>query len=154
MEIHLTLNGQRQTLTAAPGESLLQALRRAGVWSVKHGCETGECGACAVLIDGALTPTCVTLAAQAEGRQLVTVESLAPGQSVHPLQQAFIDTGAIQSNVRKWIAAEAAKPAAPAAGAPAAKEKGPHVSHGGLLTQCSFAGAADYSAAWWRHLPS
>src|SRR5688500_15403050 len=96
MNIQLTLNGHSKSLEAAPGESLMSALRRSGCWSVKHGCETGECGACAVLIDGALTPTCITLAGQAEGRQLVTVESLGPGQSVHPLQQAFIDTGAIQ----------------------------------------------------------
>ena len=96
MDITLNLNGQSQSVSAAPGESLMSALRRSGCWSVKHGCETGECGACAVLIDGALTPTCITLAGQAEGRRIVTVEDLAHGQNVHPLQQAFIDTGAIQ----------------------------------------------------------
>ncbi|MCC6192372.1 MAG: molybdopterin-dependent oxidoreductase [Anaerolineales bacterium] len=92
----MSLNGQLRILDCQPGETLLGALRRAGLWSVKHGCETGECGACAVLIDGALMPTCVLLAGQAAGRQVVTLECLAPGQSLHPLQQAFIEVGAIQ----------------------------------------------------------
>lgn len=96
MEIELTLNGQARTLNAPPSETLLTALRRAGLWSVKHGCETGECGACAVLVDGRLTPTCTLLAAQAAGRAIVTTEHLAVGQALHPLQQAFIETGAIQ----------------------------------------------------------
>jgi putative selenate reductase molybdopterin-binding subunit len=96
MRIHFTLNGSARQFECDPGESLLALLRRAEIWSVKHGCETGECGACSVLMDGVLTPTCVMLAAQAEGRSLVTVEGLAAGQAVHPLQQAFIDTGAIQ----------------------------------------------------------
>lgn len=97
MKISLTLNGQSKTLDCAPDELLLTALRRSGCWSVKHGCETGECGACAVLLDGKLVPTCVLLAGQAEGHALVTVEHLAPGgQTLHPLQQAFVETGAIQ----------------------------------------------------------
>jgi len=74
----------------------MTALRRAKMWSVKHGCETGECGACSVLFDGRIMPTCVMLAAQAEGHSLVTVESLSSGAAVHPIQQAFIDAGAIQ----------------------------------------------------------
>src|SRR5690606_11771237 len=74
MNIHLTLNGQPAELNAGPGESLMTALRRSGCWSVKHGCETGECGACSVLLDGALVPTCVLLAGQAEGRSVTPVE--------------------------------------------------------------------------------
>src|SRR3990172_4956069 len=96
MNIHLTLNGQPKTLTCAPDESLMTALRRAGVWSVKHGCETGECGACSVLLDGKLVPTCILLAAQAQGRSVVTVESLSTGSEMHPIQQAFAEMGAIQ----------------------------------------------------------
>ncbi len=96
MMIQFTLNGRARELDCAPGESLMAVLRRAGLWSVKHGCETGECGVCSVLLDGKLTPTCVLLAAQAAGRSLVTVESLGPGQTLHPLQQAFVDSGAIQ----------------------------------------------------------
>lgn len=96
MQINFHLNGEPVELTCAPDETLLAALRRARMWSVKHGCETGECGACSVLLDGRITPTCVLLAAQVEGRRVETVEGLAPGQSVHPIQQAFIATGAIQ----------------------------------------------------------
>ncbi len=96
MEINFSLNGKPQAWECAPGEPLLSLLRRAGIWSVKHGCETGECGACSVLLDGRLTPTCVLLAAQVEGRAVVTVEALSEGQALHPLQQAFIECGAIQ----------------------------------------------------------
>ncbi|HET7088336.1 MAG TPA: molybdopterin cofactor-binding domain-containing protein [Anaerolineae bacterium] len=98
MFIDLILNGKSTQLDCAPGETLLAALRRANVWSVKHGCETGECGACSVLLDGKIVPTCVLLAAQAEGGNVVTVESLASGHTerVHPIQQAFIDAGAVQ----------------------------------------------------------
>src|SRR5512135_2030316 len=96
MNIAFTLNGTERHFDCAPGESLLSLLRRAEIWSVKHGCETGECGACSVLIDGRLTPTCVMLAAQADGHDLQTVEALSAGAELHPLQQAFIDTGAIQ----------------------------------------------------------
>ncbi len=98
MVLHFTLNDKSTQLDCAPGDTLLAALRRANVWSVKHGCETGECGACSVLLDGKIAPTCVLLAAQAEGRNVVTVESLAGGhvERVHPIQQAFIDAGAVQ----------------------------------------------------------
>jgi len=98
MNIHLTLNGIPRTLTCEPGETLLSVLRRNGIWSVKHGCETGECGACSVLLDGKLTPTCVMLAAQADGHAIETVEALdrGPGAPLHPIQQAFAETGAIQ----------------------------------------------------------
>lgn len=99
LNISFTLNGQAKSLECAPGELLMTALRRSGCWSVKHGCETGECGACAVLINGRLTPTCVLLAGQVEGQAVVTVEHLAPGghqDGLHPLQQAFVETGAIQ----------------------------------------------------------
>ncbi len=97
MNISFTLNGQSKTLDCAPGESLMMALRNAGMWSVKHGCESGECGACSVIVDGKLMPTCILLAPQVEGKQVVTLEHLNPAdQSLHPIQQAFIDTGAIQ----------------------------------------------------------
>ena len=81
MNIQFTLNGEAQQAECAPHESLMVLLRRLGAWSVKHGCETGECGACSVLVDGKLMPTCVMLAGQAEGHALVTVESLSPSHS-------------------------------------------------------------------------
>jgi putative selenate reductase molybdopterin-binding subunit len=101
MNIQFTLNGESRQVDCEPHESLMAVLRRSGAWSVKHGCETGECGACSVLVDGKLMPTCVMLAGQADGHALVTVESLSPshsadGRGVDALQQAFIDSGAIQ----------------------------------------------------------
>ncbi|HLB47936.1 MAG TPA: molybdopterin cofactor-binding domain-containing protein, partial [Anaerolineales bacterium] len=96
MKIQFTLNGQPKQFECEPGESLMSLLRRSGVWSVKHGCETGECGACSILLDGKIVPTCVMLAGQADGHTIETVEGLTTGQEVHPIQQAFIDTGAIQ----------------------------------------------------------
>ena len=101
MNIHVTINGDDRDLTVTPTELLLTTLRRAGLYSVKHGCETGECGACAVLLDGALVNSCTLLAVQAAGKRIETLEGLAPelpGQrgALHPLQQAFIETGAIQ----------------------------------------------------------
>jgi putative selenate reductase molybdopterin-binding subunit len=97
MNINLTLNGNPVSLTVKPNETLMQALRRNAMFSVKHGCETGECGSCSVLVDGKPMPTCITLAAQADGKSITTLESLATGKrDLHPLQQAFIETGAIQ----------------------------------------------------------
>jgi len=101
MKIQLTINSQDESLTVEPGELLLHALRRAGYYGVKHGCETGECGACAVLLDGKLLNTCTLLAAQADGGIITTIEGLSPDEPGHrgavdPIQQAFIETGAIQ----------------------------------------------------------
>jgi len=96
MELELRLNGIIESLDVAPNESLMMVLRREGYFSVKHGCETGECGACTVLVDGLPRPSCVMLVAQAGGCTLLTVESLGASNKLHPLQEAFIDTGAIQ----------------------------------------------------------
>jgi putative selenate reductase molybdopterin-binding subunit len=96
MRVHFTLNGQPKMMEIGAGETLLAVLRRQGVWGVKHGCETGECGACLVLMNGRPKPTCVLLAAQADGRSLTTIEGLADGQTLHPIQRAFVETGAIQ----------------------------------------------------------
>ena len=101
MKINLFINGEEKTLAVAPGELLLHTLRKAGYYGVKHGCETGECGACAVILDGKLVNSCTMLAAQAQGAAIVTIEGLAPDGpgargAVDPIQQAFIDSGAIQ----------------------------------------------------------
>lgn len=96
MKIRFSLNGQPVEAEVYPDEKLMDALRRLQVWSVKHGCETGDCGACSVLLDGRLTPTCIMFAAQADGREIQTVEGLAERHELHPIQQAFVDTGAIQ----------------------------------------------------------
>lgn len=97
MDVDFTLNGEFCTLSVKPNELLMHALRRSALYSVKHGCETGECGSCTVLIDGKPTPSCLVLAAQIGGRSVTTLESLARTQrEMHPLQQAFVETGAIQ----------------------------------------------------------
>ncbi|MDI6814258.1 MAG: (2Fe-2S)-binding protein, partial [Desulfitobacteriaceae bacterium] len=104
MEISLLINQQKHSLKASPHESLLSVLRRLGYYGAKFGCDTGECGACAVLMDGKPVNSCRVLAAQAEGHVIETIESIGehPQQGwkqtegLHPLQQAFIESGAIQ----------------------------------------------------------
>ncbi len=96
MELELRINGVIKSVDVAANESLMTVLRQEGYFSVKHGCETGECGACTVLVDGVARPSCVMLAAQAGGCTLTTVESLGNARKLHPLQEAFIDSGAIQ----------------------------------------------------------
>jgi putative selenate reductase molybdopterin-binding subunit len=96
MLISLNINGQTKTVETGVNEPLLWVLRRGGYFGVKHGCETGECGACAVLLDGKSVPSCVLLAAQAEGRKVTTIESVGTRWDMHPLQRAFAETGAIQ----------------------------------------------------------
>lgn len=101
MKINLEINGEPRTLDVAPGELLLHVLRRAGYYGVKHGCETGECGACAVLVDGKLVNSCVMLAVQADGHQVLTIEGVSPDLpgrrgELDAIQQAFVETGAIQ----------------------------------------------------------
>jgi putative selenate reductase molybdopterin-binding subunit len=104
MNITLQLNGKDLQIDVAPNQTLLSVLRSSGVFGPKHGCETGECGACAVLIDGVPTNSCVMLAVQANGRRIETVEGLGGeqqrgwrgSQPLHVLQTAFVETGAIQ----------------------------------------------------------
>jgi putative selenate reductase molybdopterin-binding subunit len=96
MNIHLKLNGKDTDLVVIQDESLLTTLRRAGIWSVKHGCETGECGACSVLMDGKLVPTCVMLAPQADGHEIETVEGMSEVNTIHRIQKAFTEMGAVQ----------------------------------------------------------
>ncbi|MBI1878261.1 MAG: xanthine dehydrogenase, partial [Chloroflexi bacterium] len=97
MEINVTINGVKKTFACMPGETLLRVLRREGYHSVRFGSDTGETGASAVLIDGRLVNTDIMLAAQADGHTIETIEGLSQGLNLHPIQQAFIRTGAIQS---------------------------------------------------------
>ena len=96
MKITLTVNGRRRELEIAAGETLLEVLRCAGYKSVKKGCGSGDCGACAVLLDGRAINSCLCLAAKADGREVVTVEGLAKEQKLHALQEAFLEQGAVQ----------------------------------------------------------
>ena len=98
MKIELTVNGERREIDGAwGGESLLYALReRLGLPGSKNACEQGECGSCSVYLDGTLVCCCLVLAAQAHGREVVTVEGLAPGDQLHEIQRAFVEAGAVQ----------------------------------------------------------
>jgi carbon-monoxide dehydrogenase small subunit len=98
VRIELTVNGEPYELDGAwGGESLLYALReRLALPGSKNACEQGECGSCSVYLDGTLVCACLVLAAQAHGRDVVTVEGLAPGQDLHEIQRAFVEAGAVQ----------------------------------------------------------
>ena len=96
--VSVTVNGKRyQADEGAGGESLLSVLReRWGFISVKNACEEGECGGCAVLLDGILVNSCLVLAAQADGAAVTTVEGLGEDGALHPVQRALLDEGAVQ----------------------------------------------------------
>jgi aerobic-type carbon monoxide dehydrogenase small subunit (CoxS/CutS family) len=94
--VRVTVNGEARRWTVAPGDLLLDVLRREGYWGVKKGCETGECGACAVLVDGEPINSCLMFAAQADRRELTTIEGVATRDQLDPIQEAFLDHGAVQ----------------------------------------------------------
>jgi len=95
--IRFSVNGRAVSLEASPDRLLLWALRgELGLTGTKFGCGVGMCGACTVLVDGRATRSCVTRLGEMAQREVLTVEGLAAGESLHPLQQAFIDHGALQ----------------------------------------------------------
>ena len=97
MRIELTVNGELLKADVWAGESLLTTLRdRLELPGSKNACEQGECGSCSVLLDGELVCSCLVLAAQADGHEVVTVEGLAGDGTLHPVQEAFADAGAVQ----------------------------------------------------------
>ena len=97
MRIDFTVNGERREADVWAGESLLFALReRLGLPGSKNACEQGECGSCSVLLDGRLVCSCLVLAAQADGHEVVTVEGLADDGELHPVQESFVRAGAVQ----------------------------------------------------------
>jgi carbon-monoxide dehydrogenase small subunit len=97
MIVRANVNGEWRAADVWPGASLLYALREHfGLPGSKNACEQGECGSCSVWLDGELVCACLVLAAQAHGREVRTVEGLAAGDRLHPVQEAFLETGAVQ----------------------------------------------------------
>jgi aerobic-type carbon monoxide dehydrogenase small subunit (CoxS/CutS family) len=94
--IAITINGARCSVEIELGETLLEVLRREGLKSVKLGCDTGDCGACTVLLDGSAVDSCMVLAVTAEGKEVVTVEGLEHDGHLHVMQQAMVDAGGVQ----------------------------------------------------------
>lgn len=97
IDLKIKVNGINYCLTVPSHKTLLQVLREdCGLMGTKEGCGEGECGACTVLIDGKTVTSCLMLAGQANGKEIMTIEGLAKNGELHPLQKAFIDKGAVQ----------------------------------------------------------
>jgi len=100
IHVATTVNGDAVEFICAPEESLLDVLRnRLGLTGAKEGCGSGDCGACSITLDGRLVCSCLVLGAEAEGAEIGTIEGLAIGDALHPLQQAFIDHAALQCGI-------------------------------------------------------
>jgi len=98
--VSTTVNGDSTEFVCQPGETLLDVLRnRLGLTGAKEGCGTGDCGACSVTVDGRLVCSCLVLGAEVEGREVGTVEGLATGSTLHPLQTKFIEHAALQCGI-------------------------------------------------------
>jgi carbon-monoxide dehydrogenase small subunit len=97
VEITLTVNGDAYSVHVEPNRTLLDVLREdLGLTGTNRGCNQGDCGACTVLVDGKAMNACLVLALDADGSSITTIEGLADGGRLHPIQQAFIDEGAVQ----------------------------------------------------------
>jgi carbon-monoxide dehydrogenase small subunit len=100
VHVSTTVNGDPMEFVCAPGESLLDVLRnRLGLTGSKEGCGTGDCGACSITLDGRLVCSCLVLGAEVEGREITTIEGLADGEKLHPLQTKFIEHAALQCGI-------------------------------------------------------
>lgn len=98
--VHCTVNGDEVDFLAGDAISLMDALRdELGLTGVKEGCGTGDCGACSILVDGALNCSCLMFAPEAEGHDILTVEGIAEGDHLHPLQQTFLEGAALQCGI-------------------------------------------------------
>ena len=100
IHVRTTVNGEPTEFLCEPAETLLDALRnRLGLTGTKEGCGTGDCGSCSVLLEGRLVPSCLVLAAEASDREGLTVEGVAVGDALHPVQQAFLEQAALQCGI-------------------------------------------------------
>ncbi|MBO6784918.1 MAG: (2Fe-2S)-binding protein [Alphaproteobacteria bacterium] len=101
-KIHVTttINGEPEEFLCAPGESMLHVLRnQLNLTGAKEGCATGDCGACSIMLDGTLVCACLMLGAEAEGREIETIEGMADGDHLHPLQEKFLEMAALQCGI-------------------------------------------------------
>ncbi len=97
MKIEFTLNGRREAMELDPGRRVVDVLREdLGLTGTKEGCGAGDCGACTILVDGEARASCLMLAVQMQGREITTIEGVGRDGALHPLQQAFVDCGAVQ----------------------------------------------------------
>jgi len=97
IEIHVTVNGQADELTIPPNRTLLEMLREdLQLTGAKEGCGHGECGACMVVLNGRTVNSCLVLAAETDGAEVITIEGLKQGDTLHPVQQAFVDHSGMQ----------------------------------------------------------
>lgn len=100
IRVETTINGEESEFLCAGQESLLEALRDGlGMTGTKEGCTTGDCGACSIVLDGRLVPACLVLAAEADGRTVETIEGVAEGSKLTPVQQQFLEHGALQCGI-------------------------------------------------------
>ena len=98
--VNTTINGDEVEFICQPDESLLDVLRnRLGLMGAKEGCGTGDCGACSTMVDGRLVCSCLVLGAEAQGADIETIEGMADGGDLHPLQQKFIENAALQCGI-------------------------------------------------------
>ena len=100
IRVNTTINGDQQEFLCQPNQTLLDVLRdELGLTGTKEGCSTGDCGACSVMLDGRLVCSCLVLGAEAEGREINTIEGVADGEKLHPLQQKFLEHAALQCGI-------------------------------------------------------
>ena len=98
--VKATINGQQMDFLCEPRQSLMECLRDVlNLTGTKEGCNDGNCGACTVILDGRIVTSCLVLGVEAEGKEMTTIEGIASGGDLHPLQQAFLDEAALQCGV-------------------------------------------------------
>ena len=100
LHVSTTINGEPEEFLCEPNETMLDALRnRLALTGSKEGCGSGDCGACSIMLDGTLVCSCLMLAAEAEGAAIDTIEGMAQGETLHPLQQNFLEMAALQCGI-------------------------------------------------------
>ena len=100
LHVSTTINGEPEEFLCEPDETMLDALRnRLGLTGSKEGCGSGDCGACSITLDGTLVCACLMLAAEAEGAEIGTIEGMAEGETLHPLQRIFLEMAALQCGI-------------------------------------------------------